>query len=143
MSSLSQLPTATGTSDIPLSQLAASLMQNSESPSPSPMARPALRVSAVREEVVMDHHHEHCGWSWYMFILLWLLLSIFFYLLFFFLRPWFVLQDNCDSRSWSEENAGYENREINNGKLLGSAVLAALIVLFILWIFWVLFSYSM
>lgn len=146
MSSASQLGVNTANqSDLPLSALARSLLD--ESPSPSPVAtRPAVRVETFRDVQVTPaaqhvHEHKHChGYSWWHAVLLFLLLAIVFYFLFFALRPWFVLNQCDDSHSWSEENNHHEG-EINNGKLLGSAVLAALIVLFVLWVLWALMSW--
>jgi hypothetical protein len=143
MSNVSSLGVNTGES-LPLSQLARSLLD--ESPSPSPVARPSVRVETFRDVQVtprathLHHEEKHChGYSWWHAVLLFLLLAIIFYFLFFALRPWFVLNQCDDSHSWSEEH-GHHEGEINNGKLLGSAVLAALIVLFVLWIFWALAS---
>ena len=123
----------------PLSMLAASLMENEPSPSPA-------RVRVEREVVVHDHahhhHHDHDhGYGLWSAIFLFLLLALVFYFLYFALRPSFVLEQDCDSRSKSSDEQGHDGREISNGRLLGAAVLSALILLFVLWIAKCLFSH--
>ena len=107
-------------SDQPLSALAASLMENDVSPSPSRM-----------------HHSSHSEEShhggWWKFVFYFLVIALILYFVFFALRPSFVLDDCHDSRSRSSED--YGEREINNGKLLGSAVVGALVLIFIFWLF--------
>ena len=119
----------------PLSMLAASLMENEPSPSPA-------RVRVEREVVVRDHahhhdhHHDHAGYGIWSAIFGFLLLALVFYFLYFALRPSFVLEQDCDSRSKSSDSDDrHDGREISNGRLLGAAVLSALILLFVLWIF--------
>ena len=108
--------------DQPLSALAASLMENDVSPSP------------MRSQ---KHAHDSCHGGWWVFVFYFLVIALILYFVFFALRPSFVLDNNCDSRSASSEEFG--EREINNGKLLGSAIVVALILIFIFW----LFSYAL
>ena len=109
-------------SDQPLSALAASLMENDVSPSP-------VRAS----------HHAHsgesCSHGWWAFVFYFLVVALVLYFVFFALRPSFVLEDNkhSHSRGYSSEDYG-DDREINNGKLLGSAVVGALIIIFVFWV---------
>lgn len=111
-------------SDQPLSALAASLMENDVSPSPSR---------------VQKHSHvgeESCHGGWWKFVFYFLVIALVLYFVFFALRPSFVLDDDCrDSRSRSSEDYGYGEREINNGKLLGSAIVGALLLIFVFWLF--------
>jgi phosphatidylglycerophosphate synthase len=112
-------------SDQPLSALAASLMENDVSPSPSRM-------------MMQKHSHEHVAEShyggWWKFLFYFLVVALILYFTFFALRPSFVLDDCHDSRSRSSED-GYGDREINNGKLLGSAIVGALLIIFVFWLF--------
>lgn len=127
---------------VPLSVLAQSLMD--QSPSPSPMVRPAPLTRSARVEPVVVRESrvevspvykqdKHCGgsWSWWGVILLFLLFAVAFYFLYFALRPSFVLNQCDDSHSWSED---HQEGEINNGKLLGAAVLSALALVLVLWL---------
>ena len=116
----------------PLSMLAASLMENEPSPSPA-------RVRVEREVVAHHHHHhdhDHGNYGIWSFVFGFLLLALVFYFLYFALRPSFVLEQDCDSRSKSSSDCDdrHDGREISNGRLLGAAVLSALILIFILWI---------
>ena len=124
----------------PLSMLAASLMENEPSPSPA-------RVRVEREVVYEPahkhhHHHDHQGMGVWSFVFGFLLLALVFYFLYFALRPSFVLEQDCDSRSKSDSDDRHDGREISNGRLLGAAVLSALILIFILWIAKCLFSHA-
>ena len=124
-------------SDAPLSVLAASLMENDVSPSPSP-----ARLQA-------DHMHDHvhaqadkaCGWSLWHLVFYFLVFGLVFYFLYFALRPSFVLEQNCHSRSHSSASDEQEDRPISNGRLLAAAVISALLLLLVLWIFWALFQW--
>ena len=138
----------TSTQDQPLSQLAMSLMENDDA-TPSPMAARSMPRSVFAADQarldqsmpVHDHAHDHsqgCGWGIWHFIFYFLVFALVFYFLFFALRPSFVLEQCNDSRS--HESDEHENREISNGRLLGSAIVAALLLLFVLWIFWWIFS---
>ena len=107
----------------PLSMLAMSLMEADETPNAASY---------------MDHHHHHVAEEggcrgWVAFLFYFLVLALIFYFLYFALRPSFVLNnDDCsDSRSFSDDHF----REINNGKLLGAAILSALVLIFICWLF--------
>lgn len=121
------------TSDAPLSMLAMSLMEADEAP------ETVVRTSEVRVQDDILHQHEHHhkhqeqGYGWLSFVFYFLVLALIFYFLYFALRPSFVLKnDDCsDSRSYSEDHY----REIDNGKLLGAAVLSALVLIFIMWVF--------
>lgn len=108
-------------SDQPLSALAASLMENDVSPSPA------------RSQKHAYGHEEGCHGGWWKFVFYFLVIALILYFVFFALRPSFVLDDCHDSRSRSSED--YGEREINNGKLLGSAIVGALILIFIFWLF--------
>ena len=103
----------------PLSALAQSLMENDMSPSP-------VRVSHKAAE-------GHCHQSWWAFVFYFLVIALVLYFVFFALRPSFVLEDS-HSRSYSSNSSDSEDREINNGKLLGSAVVGALLVIFVFWL---------
>ena len=115
----------------PLSMLAASLMENEPSPSPA-------RVRVDREVVAHHHHHhdhDHGNYGIWSFVFGFLLIALVFYFLYFALRPSFVLEQDCDSRSKSSDSDDrHDGREISNGRLLGAAVLSALILIFVLWL---------
>ena len=118
-------------SDQPLSALAASLMENDVSPSPS------------RAQKHSHQGAESCHGGWWKFVFYFLVIALILYFTFFALRPSFVLDDCYDSRSRSSEDYGHGyDREINNGKLLGSAIVGALIIIFIFWLFWWAVSYT-
>ena len=124
----------------PLSMLAASLMENEPSPSPA-------RVRVEREVVYEPahkhhHHHDHQGMGVWSAIFGFLLLALVFYFLYFALRPSFVLEQDCDSRSKSDSDDRHDGREISNGRLLGAAILSALILLFVLWLASCLFRHA-
>lgn len=118
------------TSDQPLSALAASLMEADSAPE-------------MHREMHHAAHHDHgCSASgWWAFVFYFLVLALVFYFLYFALRPYFVLkQDKCDdshSRSFSDDRDG----EIDNGRLLGAAIVTALILIFIFWVLSFLASY--
>ena len=116
-------------SDQPLSALAASLMENDVSPSP-------MRSHAA-------HGAESCHGGWWAFVFYFLVIALVLYFTFFALRPSFVLEDkhHSYSRGYSSEDY-HDDREINNGKLLGSAVVGALIIIFVFWVLWYLASGS-
>ena len=121
----------------PLSMLAASLMENEPSPSP---ARVRVGRDPIYEPIAHAHHHHHDhheqGFGAWSFVFGFLLLALVFYFLYFALRPSFVLEQDCDSRSKSSSDCDdrHDGREISNGRLLGAAVLSALILIFVLWI---------
>lgn len=108
--------------DQPLSALAASLMENDVSPSPS------------RVQKHQEYKSESHSGGWWKFLFYFLVVALILYFVFFALRPSFVLDDCHDSRSRSSED-GFGDREINNGKLLGSAIVGALLIIFIFWLF--------
>ena len=114
--------------DQPLSALAKSLMEGDMSPSP---------MAASRHEHV--HHHGQqsdatCGHGWWALVFYFLVIALVLYFVFFALRPSFVLEDKCHSYS-SQSSEEYGEREINNGKLLGSALVGALLLILVLWLF--------
>jgi len=117
MSSLSE--------NAPLSALAASLMENDVSPSP------------MRSSHHM-HHDSHCGHGWWSFVFYFLVIALVLYFTFFALRPSFVLEDKHHSYSHGGYSSDdyHDDREINNGKLLGSAIVGALIIIFVFWLLW-------
>jgi hypothetical protein len=114
----------------PLSQLAASLMDADVSPSPSPARR-------TMDHTTYKHGDEQCGTGWWAFIFYFLVFALILYFVFFALRPSFVLNGEDGSYSYSKSSYGddYDNREINNGKLLGSAIVGSLIIIFVFWLF--------
>jgi hypothetical protein len=81
-----------------------------------------------------DHAHGH-GHGWWSLVFYFLVFSLVLYFAFFALRPSFVLEDSHHSYS-SHSSEEYGEREINNGKLLGSAIVGGLILVFVLWLFW-------
>lgn len=128
------------TNDAPLSMLAMSLMEADEAP------EAVGRTSDFRaqDDLLYRHehhhkHHDHEGQGWLSFVFYFLVLALIFYFLYFALRPSFVLKnDDCsDSRSFSEDRF----QEIDNGKLLGAAILSALVLIFIMWVFSCLVRY--
>ena len=113
MSSLSE--------NAPLSALAASLMENDVSPSP-------MRASH-------SHVEKSCHGNWWSLVFYFLVIALVLYFAFFALRPSFVLDDcHSYSRSRGYSSDEQDDREINNGKLLGSAVVGALIIMFVFWL---------
>jgi|SRR5579883_2383861 hypothetical protein len=127
---------------VPLSVLAQSLLDQSPSPSPRATMR-GMEPITVRETrvevspVYRGKEHCHSGWSWWAAIFLFLIFAIAFYFLYFALRPSFVLNHCDESHSWSEDHG---EGEINNGKLLGAAILSALVLIFLflilMWLGW-------
>ena len=109
--------------NMPLSQLAASLMDADDMPSP-----------AMQKQ---SHAHadksEGCAHSWYAFVFYFLVIALVLYFVFFALRPSFVLKQEDDSRSFSRSEDSAD--EIDNGRLLGAAVVGALLLIFIFWLF--------
>jgi hypothetical protein len=116
-------------SDVPLSQLAESMMQADASPR-------RMDMSMGSHDHAHDHHQGHHYSGWVAFVFYFLVLSVLFYYLYFALRPYFVLkQDDCyDSHSRSR-SYGDDKDEIDNGRLLGAAVVTALILIFVFWVF--------
>lgn len=125
--------------ETPLSMLAMSLMEADEVPA----------TAELRTSVHADHHHDHAhdhahhheesGHGWLSFLFFFLVIALVFYFVYFALRPSFVLKhDDCsDSRSYTDDHW----QEIDNGKLLGAAVVSALILLFVFWLFYAVMSY--
>ena len=111
--------------DQPLSALAARLMENDVSPSPM--------------HAKHAHSAEGCHTSWWSLIFYFLVVALVLYFVFFALRPSFVLDDSHSSYSRGYSSDEQDDREINNGKLLGSAIVGALILMFVFWLFkWLL-----
>jgi hypothetical protein len=111
-------------SNQPLSQLALSLMDEDTA---APLMREERSLHMSRSYEAEEHS---CSHGWWSFILLFLLIAIVVYFLYFALRPSFVLKKNCHSDSRS----GDDWEEIDNGRLLGAAVLTALVLIFLVWI---------
>jgi hypothetical protein len=139
---------SSATSDAPLSMLAMSLMEADEAPEAVVRADTFRNYEAPMQDMhdhmhdhMHDDHHDHHegGQSWLSFIFYFLVLVIIFYFLYFALRPSFVLRhDECsDSRSFSDD----QHREINNNRLLWSAVISSLVLVFVMWIFWWVVKY--
>ncbi len=127
---------ANGQDSAPLSMLAASLMEND--PSPSPARVHVNREVHMHEHVHSgqhDHKHSEAGWGVWSFVFGFLLLALVFYFLYFALRPSFVLEQDCDSRSRSSASDDNDWRQISQGRLLGAAVLSAFGLLLVLWLF--------
>ena len=115
-------------SDVPLSQLAESMMQADASPRRMDMSAGADHAHAH------DHAHHYSGCV--AFVFYFLVLSLFFYYVYFALRPYFVLkQDDCHDSHSRSRSYGDDNDEIDNGRLLGAAVVTALILIFVFWVF--------
>jgi len=149
-------------SDQPLSALAASLME--QDVSPSPLARGASRADALRSRASPDttryvmngdaanyakHDAKHdahygqtaCqGWSFWHFLFVMLVLVLIFYFLYFALRPYFVLEQNCCDDNSSEEHSN-DNKQCSQGRLLGAAIISAVILLIVMWMFWAAYAY--
>jgi hypothetical protein len=111
--------------NMPLSQLAASLMDADDMP-----------ATHVHEHAHV--HDESCSHhSLWAFVFYFLVIALVLYFVFFALRPSFVLKQCNDSHSRSDEHSD----EIDNGRLLASAVVGALILIFIFWLFsWLMSS---
>ena len=123
----------------PLSALAASLMENDSVPAQlEHRSEPSYAHSYAHghSDAHSDSHshaHSHAhGHGWLSFVFYFLVLALVFYFLYFALRPSFVLKNNkCDdSRSYSDD----QSDEIDNGRLLGSAIITALILIFVFWV---------
>lgn len=126
--------------NMPLSQLAASLMDADASPDVRDHVRDHAREHVHHEHAEHSEHAEHgCGHSWWSFVFYFLVLALVLYFVFFALRPSFVLKSCNDShsRSASEDH----DQEIDNGKLLGSAIVVALVIMFIFWLFYYLMQW--
>ena len=113
-------------SEQPLSELARSLMEADSMPS-SPYV-----------EKMHKHHEKDCH-GWWAFVFYFLVFAVAFYFLYFALRPHFVLKQcgsHSDSRSFDED------RELDNGRLLGAAIVSALVLIFVLWLFfWAVYGF--
>ncbi len=144
-------------SDVPLSALAQSLMDNDVSPSPVPSRMDRMeRMDRMDRMPVAEymndhahahaHHHDHAhhhkskmsGWH---FLFYFLVLVLVFYFLYFALRPYFVLKQDCDSRSQSSSDE-WDSRDISQHRLLVAAILSALVLIFVLWLFSAVVSYT-
>ena len=116
--------------NMPLSQLAASLMDADSSP-----------AKAESHRAHSHSHAEGCAHGWWAFVFYFLVIALVLYFVFFALRPSFVLKDSDDSHSRSSYSSDCSD-EIDNGKLLGSAIVGALILIFVFWLFsWLAGSY--
>ena len=117
-------------SDVPLSQLAESMMQADASP---------RRMDLSAHDAHHDLHHgdgHHAYSGWVAFVFYFLVLAVLFYFLYFALRPYFVLKsDDCHDSHSRSQSYGDHHDEIDNGKLLGAAVVSALILIFVFWVF--------
>ena len=86
-------------------------------------------ASDAAEESSMAHVHKHdCqdGHGYWQLFFWWLVIALIVYFVLFALRPDFVLEkDDYDSCTG----------EIDQGRLLGSAIVISLIIIFILWLF--------
>ena len=112
-------------SDQPLSQLALSLMDADTQQQIT--GRHAADVAHVH-----DHSSQSCNHGWWSFLFFFLIAAIVFYFLYFALAPSFVLKNNCHSRS--SESGDFRDREIDQNKLLGAALLSSLGLLLVLWL---------
>lgn len=127
-------------SNQPLSQLALSLMDADAAAEHTMPAMPVYATHAVpvAAPVVHTHVHEHdhknCGHGFWSFLFLWLVIAVVLYFLFFALRPSFVLKRHCGSSS-SDSNEDWDRREIDQGRLLGSAILISLVLILLVWLF--------
>jgi len=111
--------------DQPLSALAASLMETDSVP-----AQKAAYADSV------DHSHG-CGHGWWSFVFWFLVLAVFFYFVYFALKPDFVLKKDCHDSSDSRSYGSYshdDHKEIDNGRLLGAAIVTALLLIFLVWV---------
>lgn len=76
------------------------------------------------------YHHQHdsdsCGGSWWGFFFWWIIIALVLYFVLFALKPDFVLK---------KDDYGDCYDEIDQGKLLGSAIVISLIIIFVLWLF--------
>lgn len=109
--------------DQPLSALAASLMETDSVP---------LKQTAVHADHA-DHAAHGCGYGWWSFVFWFLVLAVFFYFVYFALKPDFVLKKDCHDSSESRSYS-YDSDEIDNGRLLGAAIVTALILIFVFWV---------
>lgn len=109
--------------DQPLSALAASLMETDSVP---------LKQSAHAD---VAHHGHGCGHGWWSFVFWFLVLAVFFYFVYFALKPDFVLKKDChDSSDSHSYGYGHGDKEIDNGRLLGAAIVTALLLIFLFWV---------
>lgn len=110
--------------DQPLSALAQSLMETDAVP---------MKSAASDHSAHADHGHGSAHGCW-AFVFYFLVLALFFYFVYFALRPSFVLKKDCDdSRSYGSYSD--ESRdEIDNSRLLGAAVVTALVLIFVFWL---------
>ena len=108
-----------------LSMLARSLMEADE---------PEMKMDRHVDHSDHADHDEGCAHGWWVFIFYFLVIALVLYFLFFALRPSFVMKDNhsssSDSHSLSDDLCG----EIDNGRLLGSAIVGALLLMFVFWL---------
>ena len=107
--------------DQPLSALAASLMETDSVP---------MKQTAHADH--MDHHG--CAHGWWSFVFWFLVLAVFFYFVYFALKPDFVLKKDCHDSSESHSRSYGDDKEIDNGRLLGAAIVTALLLIFLVWL---------
>lgn len=81
-----------------------------------------------------QHHHESCGGSWWGFFFWWIIVALVLYFVLFALKPDFVLK---------KDHHGDYYDEIDQGKLLGSAIVISVIILVALWLLAWGFGYGM
>lgn len=80
------------------------------------------------------HHDHHCHGSWWSILFTWLVAAIVVYFVLFALKPDFVLKDDDYHHSSCDE--------IDQGKLLGSAVLISIVIIVLIWVLVWGFGYS-
>ena len=72
-----------------------------------------------------EHEHESCGGSWWGFFFWWIILALVLYFVLFALKPDFVLK---------KDHHGDCYNEIDQGRLLGYAIVLSLIIIVALWV---------
>ena len=88
--------------------------------------------SLAKEYMEKDMYHhaadEHCddnGYGWWFFLFWFLIIGIIVWFLLFALKPDFVQKKDCD---------GYPTGEVDQGRVLGTAIVVALIIILVVWI---------
>jgi len=117
--------------NMPLSQLAASLMDADASP----------RVHDHAHHAHHDHHEQGNASQWLSVVFGFFVLVVILYFVFFALRPSFVLKQCSDSYSKSSD---YDREdEIDNGRLLWASFLVSFVITIVFAIFfWLMSSFA-
>ena len=94
----------------------------------SNLARSLMESDTTAQAPVTTHTHKHdCdGYGWWALVFWWVVIALIVYFTLFALRPDFVLE---------KDDFGQACDDIDQGRLLGSAIVISLIIIFVLALF--------